>query len=139
DGALLGNEVQIRTRGCDSSDPKQRFVLDMLEVVVPPPTQLTCTGDEWTMYNSWPPLVAYELLVAYRARLDGVLLPPTAYTRATGTDTTLQFGYDDPELHAFLAEHGYGTKQLTVEQTVMGGPWTLTGYSDVILNQNSPV
>lgn len=139
DGPLLGNEVQLRTRNCDPRNPNQRFVLDMLEIVVPPPAPLTCSGDQWTMYNSWPPLAAYEHLVTYRARLDGVLLPPAAYSRATGYDPTLQFTHDDPDLHAFLAQHGYGTKELTVEQSVMGGPWTLTGYGDVILNQTTPV
>src|SRR5690606_30933271 len=68
DGSLLGDEVQLRTRSCSSANPNQRFVLDMLEIVVPPPAPLTCSGDQWTMYNSWPPLTAYEHLVSYRAR-----------------------------------------------------------------------
>lgn len=139
DGAALGNEIQLVTQNCNANNPNQRFVLDMLEIVVPPPAAFTCTGDQWTMYNSWPPLTGYEHLVTYRVFLDGVLLPSDAYTRAKGDDPTLQFGHSDPELHAFLTINGYGTKQLTVEQTVMGGPWTLTGYGNVTLSASTPV
>lgn len=138
--ATLNGTTLVSVNGnCSSSNGNQKFVLDMLATVEPPPVTLTCSGDEWTLYSSWPPISPYQQWTTHRVLLDNVVVPGDAYSRATAHDPVVQFGSSNAALHSFLATHGYGTKVLRVEHSIMGGAWTLTGNRNVTFNASSPV
>lgn len=119
---------------CDASSPNQQFVLDMLEIIIPPPSDLnaTCSGNGSNyMTYTWPKLAGYENQgdTIYRVLLDGIVLPSSGYspTPINNWSPRLQFYTDNTVLTAFMAQHGFGSKILSVELSVLGGPWTSVG------------
>lgn len=124
---------------CDANAATQRWVIDLYEVVVPPPITLQCTGsDGYNVNYSWPRLAGYEGETIYRVLLNGVVVPSNAYGGATGWDTVLRFGHSNNNLQAFGNQYGFGVKALTLEQSVLGGPWTTTGTASFALSATHP-
>jgi hypothetical protein len=117
---------------CNTSTLPRKFTLDMFETATPTPIALTCTGDGYTRYYSWPQLTGYQGEVTYRVLIDGDV--DTVHTRATGYDTNAQFGSTPT-----LAEYGAGTFAVEIQQSIAGGAWAQVGTSTLVINNADPI
>jgi hypothetical protein len=129
-GSANGAPINVAT--CAANDAEQSFTLQMFETATPTPITLTCTGDGFTRYFSWPQLVGYQTEVVYRVLVGGSV--STVHTRATGYDTVAQFGST-----ATLGAYGAGLKSIEVQQSVAGAPWTQVGTSSLLISSTNPV
>lgn len=123
-----GNGAGMRIEVCAANDIDQSWALDELGEATPAPVALTCTGDQYTRYFSWPALTYYQGEVNYRVFLNGVL--DSTHTRGTGYDTTVQFG----NLTTTAANSGgAGSKVVQVQQSVGGAPYTVVGTGTLVI------
>lgn len=123
-----GNGAAMRIETCVPDDVDQNWTLDELGTATPPSVALTCTGDQFTRYFSWPALTYYQGEVTYRVFLNGVL--DSTHTRGTGYDTTVQFG----NLTTTAANSGgAGSKVVQVQQSVGGAPYTQVGTGTLVI------
>lgn len=141
--ALDSNPGHAETAGylelvaCNSASPNQRFLIDMFEIIIPPPFNLntTCNVNNSGNFMSyhWPKLAGYETDTLYRILLDGNVLAPSGYqpNPINNWATQLQFS-PNATLNAFGATHGFGAKNLTVQLSVLGGPWTDTATGSFV-------
>lgn len=127
EGGSASTGAYAKLATCDPAAASQRFQLDLLEVVVPPPTALTCTSDGHNVSFSWPALSGYQQYVVYRVKVGGVV--STVHGGATGWDPVARFGAS-----ATRTAFGNGTHDVVVEQSVMDGPWTVTGTGRMQIN-----
>lgn len=94
---------------------------------LPAPTTLACSADGYNAYFSWPRPDGYEELVSYRVFIGGIQV--TDVTRATGWDTTVQFGWRSET----AAKYGSGTQLVEVQQSVSGGSWSTVGTGQLVI------
>jgi hypothetical protein len=127
-----GNGAAMTVATCVANSDAQSFTLQMFETATPTPIALTCSGDGYTRYFSWPQLVGYQGEVVYRVLVGGVV--STVHTRGTGYDTTVQFG-----AAATLSAYGAGTKSIEVQQSVAGAPWAQVGTSSLVISSTDPI
>lgn len=130
DGGSASAGALAKLATCDPASAAQRFQLDLLEVVVPPPAALTCTSDGYNVSFSWAALAGYQQYVVYRVKVGAVV--STVHGGATGWDTVARFGASTTRT-AF----GNGIHDVVVEQSVMDGPWTVTGTGRMQINGSS--
>jgi len=128
-----GNGISMRIETCVANDLDQNWTLDELGTATPAPVALTCTGDGFTRYFSWPQLTYYQGEVTYRVFLNGVLVSP--HNRGTGFDTTVQFN----STQTTAAIYGTGSKVVEVQQSVGGAPYTRVGTGALVINSTAPL
>lgn len=124
---------------CNGAADTQRFVLDMLEIVVPPPITLRCTNDAgYNVYFAWDELVGYQADTRYRIFINDQLLSDSGYGGASGWHTVLHLQSSNATLSSVLANNGYGAVTITVQQSVLDGPWTTTGTGPLLSSPSHP-
>jgi len=129
-----GEFLQLAT--CNTASARQKFQVQLLEVVVPPSTALSCAGDAggYNVTYSWPQLTGYQGSVVYRVKLNGTLLAASAYGGGNGWDTNVRFQGGA----AAAGTYGTGAKTILVEQSVLDGPWTTTGTGTLNIANSVP-
>lgn len=125
----LANDTTLLVLATCANTASQQFQVAAISNPSPPSITLTCTGDAYTRYFSWPQLTGYEDSVVYRVRMDGALLTNSEYSRGTAYDTTIQFSASNSALIA----KGVGSHAIAVEQSVNGAGWTTTGTGTLII------
>jgi len=135
-GATPAADEFLQLATCSSTSARQKFMVQLLEVVVPPSTALTCVNDGggYNATYSWPALTGYQSSVVYRVKLNGTVLAESAYGGGTGWDTNVRFQGGA----AAAGTYGTGSKSILVEQSVLDGPWTTTGTGTLNISSSVP-